>query len=148
MSLFIVFLVGFMLFTFGIYSLSKHSPAKWQQVPAVVTGSNAKEHPARYSRVYTPGVSYRYEVDGSIYCGDTYAFSSEEDAGSLEVITAVLQREFEAGTTIAVWCQINRPAVSCIKLNSAYSRNHMAALVVSGVLVWIVGIAVILIENS
>ena len=144
MGILLIFAIGLALAAFGSHSLVKYSPSKWLQADAIVTRATAKAHANQYWCVYTPHVSYKFVVGSQTYNGETYAFSSEEDAGSLEVMTGRLNQEFAVGTAIRVWYQAGNPFVSCIKLNSPYSRSHMKALVVAGVLLIAIGTAIVL----
>lgn len=144
MGILLIFAIGLTLAAFGSYSLVKYSPDKWRQVDAMVTRATAKAHANQLGRDYTPHVSYKFVLGSDTYNGETYAFSSEEDASSLEATTETLNQEFKVGTAIRVWYQAGNPSVSCIKLHSPYSRSHMKALVVAGVLLISIGAAIVL----
>ena len=105
MGILLIFAIGLALAAFGLYSLVKYSPDKWHQVDALVTRATAKPHANQYWLNYTPHVAYKFVVDSETYNGETYAFSSEEDAGSLEATTEALNQQFEVGTAIRVWYQ-------------------------------------------
>ena len=90
MGILLIFAIGLALAAFGLYSLVKYSPDKWLLGNAVVTQATAKAHARQYGRHYTPHVAYKFVVGSDTYNGETYAFSSEEDATSLEATTEKL----------------------------------------------------------
>lgn len=142
----VIFLAGFVVLACGLYARWKYAPEKWQQSHAVVTHSEAMPRLAK-TPTYAPYIRYRYQVNGATYDGDTYAFSSAEDLGNL-ANTNKLLLPYAKGSTIHIWHQILNPSVSCIKLNSSYSRSQMSALIVGGILVISMGIAVLIMSQA
>lgn len=138
----VIFSAGVAVLACGMYARWKYAPEKWQQTHAEVIHSEAMPRLAE-TPTYAPYIRYRYQVNGDTYDGDTYAYSSAEDLGNLEHTNKLLL-PYARGSTIHIWHQILKPSVSCIKLNSSYSRSQMSALIVGGILVISMGFAVLI----
>ena len=102
---------------------------------------------SRSGQLYMPRVRYEYVVQGNRYESELYAYSSAEDTNGRQEVE-VLLKSFAVGSTVGAWSRADRPGRACLKLHSRYSRSQMWAQVVGGLLVFVVGVFLNLLESA
>lgn len=143
MSFVLALIIGTSLFAYGLWARQRFQPSRWASTTGVVILSKPTQVPSRYGKIFAPYVRYRYEVGGTEYSGDRYAFSAAEDRGNLDEVNQHLA-SYSEGTPIPIWHQTANPAVSCLKPFSSYSQSQALALIVAGTLVDLAAVLLLL----
>ncbi|MCY1043759.1 DUF3592 domain-containing protein [Corallococcus sp. bb12-1] len=99
----------------------------WPTVQGTVVESRVETLRARRSVSFRPEVSYRYEVNGTPYTSDTFAFDGHA-SGALAEAQAVT-RHYPAGAPVTLHYEPADPSVACIQCETVGVSNYVVTLV-------------------
>ncbi|RYZ36613.1 MAG: DUF3592 domain-containing protein [Myxococcaceae bacterium] len=99
----------------------------WPTVQGTVVESRVETLRAKRSVSYRPEVSYRYEVNGTPYTSDTFAFDGHASGGLTEA--QAVTRHYPTGAPVTLHYEPADPAVACIQCDTLGVSNYVVTLV-------------------